>query len=87
LLRAAAEHRIDLDHSWMVGDILDDVEAGHRAGCKAVLVANGHETEWNLSSERRPEGYCSDLAEAASAILAKDAAPPLPGAERGAPLC
>ncbi|MHB8596833.1 MAG: D-glycero-alpha-D-manno-heptose-1,7-bisphosphate 7-phosphatase [Ktedonobacteraceae bacterium] len=30
LLQAAAE--LDLEHSWFVGDILDDVEAGNRAG-------------------------------------------------------
>ena len=33
LYRAAYEHRIDLARSWMIGDILDDIEAGRRAGC------------------------------------------------------
>ena len=33
----------------MVGDILDDVEAGRRAGCRTVLVDNGGETEWVLA--------------------------------------
>ena len=37
LLRAAREHRIDLSRSWFIGDILDDVEAGKRAGCRSVL--------------------------------------------------
>src|SRR6266571_7924025 len=34
LLRAAAEHGIELGGSWMIGDILHDVEAGSRAGCR-----------------------------------------------------
>ena len=46
LQRAAVEHGIDLDRSWFVGDILDDVEAGRRAGCRTILLDNGHETEW-----------------------------------------
>jgi D-glycero-D-manno-heptose 1,7-bisphosphate phosphatase len=43
ILRAASEHAIDLKHSWFVGDILDDVEAGNRAGCRTVLVDLGTE--------------------------------------------
>ena len=38
LFRAAREHGVDLHHSWMVGDILEDCEAGRRAGCRTVLV-------------------------------------------------
>lgn len=44
LLRAANELNIDLRHSWFVGDILDDVEAGNRAGCRTILVDLGTET-------------------------------------------
>jgi D-glycero-D-manno-heptose 1,7-bisphosphate phosphatase len=43
LLRAAGERNIDLARSWMVGDILDDIEAGNRAGCRTVLVDLGTE--------------------------------------------
>jgi D-glycero-D-manno-heptose 1,7-bisphosphate phosphatase len=43
LLRAASDHNIDLHHSWFVGDILDDVEAGNRAGCRTALVDLGTE--------------------------------------------
>src|SRR5262249_17961086 len=46
LRRAADELGIDLAQSWMVGDILDDIEAGRRAGCRTVLIDNGNETEW-----------------------------------------
>ncbi len=74
LLRAAAEHGIDLASSWMVGDILNDVEAGRRAGCRTVLVDVGNETEWLRSPLRTPDLVASSLAEAAAMI-------PAPGAE------
>jgi D-glycero-D-manno-heptose 1,7-bisphosphate phosphatase len=44
LLRAATERGIDLARSWMIGDILDDVEAGRRAGCRTALVDRGTES-------------------------------------------
>lgn len=44
LLRGADELDVDLTWSWVVGDILDDIEAGHRAGCRAVLVDHGTES-------------------------------------------
>ena len=43
LLEAAAARDIDLSRSWMIGDILDDVEAGNRAGCQTALVDLGTE--------------------------------------------
>lgn len=68
LLRAAREHNIDLAQSWLIGDILDDIEAGRRAGCATVLLDNGHETEWALSRDRLPHHLTSDLAAAALLI-------------------
>ncbi len=70
LLKAAYELDIDLTQSWMVGDILNDVEAGNRAGCRTILIDNGNETEWALSSyDRQPDFIVTDLLEAARAIL------------------
>ena len=43
LLQAAADLDIDLQNSWFVGDILDDIEAGNRAGCRTILVDLGTE--------------------------------------------
>jgi D-glycero-D-manno-heptose 1,7-bisphosphate phosphatase len=68
LLRAAREHAVDLAGSWMVGDILDDIEAGRRAGCRTVLVDVGNETEWDLNARRYPHNRVGGLAEAASLI-------------------
>jgi D-glycero-D-manno-heptose 1,7-bisphosphate phosphatase len=44
LLNAARERDIDLAQSWMIGDILDDIEAGNRAGCRTALVDLGTES-------------------------------------------
>ncbi len=44
LLQAAADLELDLQHCWFVGDILDDVEAGNRAGCHTILVDLGTES-------------------------------------------
>jgi D-glycero-D-manno-heptose 1,7-bisphosphate phosphatase len=55
LLRAARELRIDLTCSWMIGDILNDVEAGKRAGCRTILIDNGNETEWKTGEYREPD--------------------------------
>jgi D-glycero-D-manno-heptose 1,7-bisphosphate phosphatase len=53
--RAAVELRVNLRESWLIGDILDDVEAGHRAGARAVLYDAGGETEWIQAPLRKPD--------------------------------
>jgi D-glycero-D-manno-heptose 1,7-bisphosphate phosphatase len=72
LLQAAARHGIDLPSSWMIGDILDDVEAGHRAGCKSILLDNGNETEWKMTPMRHPDLTVANLYCAARAIRKMD---------------
>ena len=44
LLQAALDLELDLRQCWFVGDILDDVEAGNRVGCRTILVDLGTET-------------------------------------------
>ncbi|HEY8597238.1 MAG TPA: HAD family hydrolase [Thermomicrobiales bacterium] len=44
LLQAASDLGLDLGGSWFIGDILDDCEAGNRAGCRTVLVDLGTES-------------------------------------------
>jgi D-glycero-D-manno-heptose 1,7-bisphosphate phosphatase len=70
LLRAATEHGLDLRASWMVGDILDDVEAGRRAGCRTALVDNGGETAWRRGPYRTPNLVGPDLLTVARQIAA-----------------
>jgi D-glycero-D-manno-heptose 1,7-bisphosphate phosphatase len=69
LLAAANDLRIDLDEAWMIGDILNDVEAGHRAGCRTILINNGNETEWKRGPNRAPDFIVTDLERAAQIIL------------------
>jgi histidinol-phosphate phosphatase family protein len=72
LRQAAEEHGIDLEASWMVGDILDDVEAGRRAGCRTILLDVGSETEWREGEWRKPHFVADSLSSAARHILAAD---------------
>jgi D-glycero-D-manno-heptose 1,7-bisphosphate phosphatase len=67
LLRAAARDNIALPASFLVGDRWRDVEAGHRAGCRTILVGNGY-GETPLSD---PDVVVSTLSEAATWILAQ----------------
>jgi histidinol-phosphate phosphatase family protein len=67
--RSAREHNVDLAGSWMIGDLLDDVEAGNRAGCRTILLDNGGETVWRRGPRRRPNVIVENWREAASAIL------------------
>ena len=41
LLRGASELGLALERSYMVGDMLSDVLAGHNAGCRASLLVDG----------------------------------------------
>jgi D,D-heptose 1,7-bisphosphate phosphatase len=72
LLRAARQHGVSLNDSWMIGDILHDVEAGNRAGCRSILVDHHNETEWIMTNSRRPFGLVSNLRDAVKLILATD---------------
>ena len=73
LLKAGTDHQINLKDSWMIGDILNDVEAGKRAGCKTVLIDNGNETEWLSGQYRNTDLTCKTINEAAEQILIMDA--------------
>jgi D-glycero-D-manno-heptose 1,7-bisphosphate phosphatase len=68
LLDMAERQHIDLSRSWMVGDILDDIEAGRRSGCRTILIDNGNETEWRAGPMRRPHAKVRDFAAAALTI-------------------
>ncbi|MDB5192625.1 MAG: hydrolase, HAD-superfamily, subfamily [Segetibacter sp.] len=68
LLQAAEELNIDVTSSWMIGDILNDVEAGKSAGCKTILIDNGNETEWQVDDKRSPDFIVKTFLEAANCI-------------------
>lgn len=75
LVRAAKELDLDLARSWMIGDILDDVEAGNLAGCRTVLLDVGNETEWISGPHREADHRARNLTEAAEMILSSPSAP------------
>ncbi len=60
LLEAARRHGIDLGLSWMIGDRATDVEAGRRAGCRAILVNAGTDVV-NHRGKYFPDMVCRDL--------------------------
>jgi D-glycero-D-manno-heptose 1,7-bisphosphate phosphatase len=66
LTEAAAALAIDLTRSWMIGDRWRDIDAGHAAGCRTVLIDYGYD-ERPPSTE--PEFRAASLAEAAEWIL------------------
>lgn len=72
LIQAARELHVDLTHSWMIGDILHDVEAGRAAGCRTILLTNGNETEWHLTPLRWPNLIADEVFEAARLITFTD---------------
>lgn len=67
ILRAAAELGLDPVGSWFVGDILDDVEAGNRAGCRTILVDLGTESS-SADPLRRPAYTARDTCHALQII-------------------
>ncbi len=68
LLRAASDLHLDLRRSWFIGDILDDCEAGNRAGCRTVLVDLGTEAP-PAHPVRRPTFVARDTRHALQRIL------------------
>jgi D-glycero-D-manno-heptose 1,7-bisphosphate phosphatase len=78
LHQAADEQAIDLAQSWLIGDILHDVEAGRSAGCRTILIDNGNETEWQLNPQRLPHHLVKNMWQAAQIIVAIDSPSPHP---------
>jgi D-glycero-D-manno-heptose 1,7-bisphosphate phosphatase len=71
LIRAAARDGISLPESFMIGDRWRDIEAGHRAGCRSILIGDGYANEPKAAADIA----VANLTEAAEWILAKSAGP------------
>ncbi len=68
LWRAARELNIDLARSWMVGDRWRDIDCGHAAGCRTILIDYGY-----AETLKQPPDYrCGSLLEAARIILGQE---------------
>jgi D-glycero-D-manno-heptose 1,7-bisphosphate phosphatase len=68
VLRAAAEHGVDLAASFFVGDKTADVECGRRAGTRTILVRTGYGATQECAADR----VCADAVEAVDAVLGLD---------------
>src|SRR5579884_2424299 len=77
LLRAARDLDIDLPASWFLGDILDDIEAGNRAGCRTVLVDLNTE-RLPRTPLRRPTFVARDTRHALDVVAAVERGAPVP---------
>ena len=66
VLDGARDYHLDLSRSFFIGDKQSDIECGHNAGVKTILVRTGYgkETDSVLA-----EYVAQDLAEAADIIL------------------
>jgi D-glycero-D-manno-heptose 1,7-bisphosphate phosphatase len=77
LERARDEMGIDLAASYMIGDSIKDVEAGHRAGATTVLVLSGYgKGEWTHQAHAwpvQPDYVAEDLKSAVDWILGREA--------------
>ncbi|HLZ14286.1 MAG TPA: HAD family hydrolase [Candidatus Acidoferrum sp.] len=71
--RAAEEHSIDIERSFFVGDRRSDIELGHNAGGKSILVRTGYgegEFTWQMAKwPKAPDFVAIDLAAAVDWIL------------------
>ncbi len=59
-MRAVKDYDIDLKQSWMIGDGVYDIIAGHNAGCKTILVGNIIEAEYLSILEKKLKGIKPD---------------------------
>lgn len=77
VLRAARALSIDLGQSWMVGDRWRDIDCGHAAGCRTILIDCGYAEPLR----QLPDFRCANLWEATDIILREIGAASGPPAE------
>jgi D-sedoheptulose 7-phosphate isomerase len=66
LFEAQRKHNVDLSRSFVVGDRWRDIDAGHAAGCKAILIDYGYPER---KPAQPPEATVRSLREAADWII------------------
>jgi len=68
ITRAAADHRIFLPGSYMIGDRWRDVNCGLAAGCRTIFIDRGY----NESLRREPHFRALNLGEAIDIIVSQE---------------
>lgn len=66
IFEARRRHHIDLARSFVVGDRWRDIDAGHAAGCKTILIDYGYRER---KAAQPPEAVVHSLREAADWII------------------
>lgn len=73
LMQAAKDHNVDLEHSYMIGDALTDIEAGQRAGVMDAFLVRTGRGKAQLREQNRnalqPFRVVTSLTQAIQAIL------------------
>ncbi|MEK6555664.1 MAG: HAD family hydrolase [Bdellovibrionota bacterium] len=70
ILQGAKDYNVDLSQSWMIGDRMIDVEAGHRAGVKTIMVGP-REKASDFPKLKPPTGVFPNIIDAVPFILAQ----------------
>lgn len=60
LKRAAKDFNLDLKNSYLLGDGVKDIIAGHKIGCKTILLANFLESEYLRLLQKKLKGIKPD---------------------------
>jgi len=68
VLEAARDLGIDLARSWFIGDKAVDIECGHRAGTRTILVQTGYGGK-EMPSTVQPDYVARDVADAAEFLF------------------
>jgi D-sedoheptulose 7-phosphate isomerase len=66
LFEAQRKHNIDLSRSFLIGDRWRDIDAGHNAGCRTILIDYGYREK---KPAHPPEATVRSLREAADWIM------------------
>ena len=68
ILKAVKEFDIELDKSWMIGDMISDIATGKSAGCKTIMVESPKnnyviKSHVNFDGNIKADNYAKDLLE------------------------
>ncbi len=72
ILKAAEDFSIDLSKSYMVGDMLTDIEAGNKAGTKTVLLTSNEEEPGSFTLQNKsiiPTFVAANFSDACNLII------------------
>ena len=69
---AMADHLLDMEGSWIIGDKKLDVETGQNAGLLTALVRTGYGAAHSALLTSAPDIVAENLLDAAKAILGRD---------------